>query len=81
MTDENGRGRAVHIPIEKWEALRMRNPEFAAGVPPGAVQEAMRALAELAADPSPRVRPVEEVMRDFGCRPERGSAVKETLNR
>lgn len=70
VTDENGRKTAVQIPIEEWEALRIRNLEFADDVPPEAIEEARQALAELKADPS-LARPIEEVMRDFGCKPEK----------
>jgi hypothetical protein len=70
VIDEDGSRTAVVVPIEEWEALRVRNLEFAEDVPPEAIQEATQALAELAADPS-LARPVEEVMRDFDCRPEK----------
>jgi hypothetical protein len=64
VIDEQGRRTAVQIPIEEWEALRVRNLEFADDVPAEEIARAKGAMAEIRADPG-KAEPIETVMREL----------------
>ena len=52
ITDEQGHRVAVQIPIDAWEALRVRNLEYAEDVLPEEIAEAEAAWADIQANPN-----------------------------
>ena len=63
VTDEQGQKLAVVVPIHDWEALLVRNLEYADDVTPEEIAEAEEAWAEYQADPS-TAKPIEQVIRE-----------------
>jgi hypothetical protein len=67
--DPQGRRTAVIVPIEEWDALRVKNLEYAEDrLSPQESAEADVAWAAHLADPS-GAQPVDEVMREMGLDP------------
>ena len=71
VLDAEGRRSAVIVPIEEWEALRVKNLEFAEDqLSAEEIAEAEAAWAQYQADPG-SAQPVEEVMRQLGLDPDK----------
>lgn len=72
VLDAEGRRSAVIVPIEEWEALRVKNLEYAEDrLSDEEIAEAEAAWADYQADPD-SAQPVEEVMREMGLDPKKG---------
>lgn len=66
VLDAEGRRSAVIVPIEEWEALRVKNLEYAEDrLSDEEIAEAEAAWAAYQKDPD-SAQPVEEVMRELG---------------
>ncbi|MEW6267032.1 MAG: hypothetical protein AB1641_28490 [Thermodesulfobacteriota bacterium] len=63
VTDERGKRVAVIVPIHEWEALGLRNMEFADDVPEDEIVEAEAVWKEFQADPS-SAKTVEQVIKE-----------------
>lgn len=72
VLDAEGRRSAVIVPIEEWEALRVKNLEYAEDrLSAEEVAEAEAAWTDYQADPD-SAQPVEEVIREMGLDPKKG---------
>ncbi len=72
VLDAEGRRSAVIVPIEEWEALRVKNLEYAEDrLSDEEVAEVEVAWAAYQKDPD-SAQSVEEVMRELGVDPKKG---------
>lgn len=64
VTDEQGQKLAVMVPIHDWEALLVKNLEYADDVTPEEIVEAEAAWADIQANPE-KAEPIEQVMKEL----------------